>query len=57
LEDAQKVPGTALAASLHEWKVVLALYTSALERRPVDLPTFEPQEDLFHALEKALNSK
>lgn len=47
-------PGTNLAVSLHEWQTVLALYTSALRRRPVDLDGFEPEDDLFHALEKEL---
>ena len=36
------IPGTSLAESLHEWAVVLALYTSVLERRPIDLNDFNP---------------
>lgn len=39
-------PGTSLNKSLHEWSVVLALYQSALERRPVKLSGFYPSEDL-----------
>jgi hypothetical protein len=34
--------------------VVLALYTSALERRPVEMDSFEPDAHLFHELESAL---
>jgi len=52
LENPQQVPGTNLEISLYEWKVVLAMYTSALERRPVDLAGFEPDDELFHMLEK-----
>lgn len=55
LEDPQQEPGTSLRQSLHEWKVVLAVYTSALERKPVDLQTFEPDEELFYTLEKKLS--
>jgi predicted dehydrogenase len=54
LEDDTQVPGTSLKHSLHEWKVVLSLYTSALERRPIDMDGFEPDIHLFHELEKAL---
>jgi hypothetical protein len=46
LEDDGAVPGTSLAHSLHEWAVVLALYQSSLERRPIDLNTFDPPNDL-----------
>jgi hypothetical protein len=46
LEDGQKVPGTDFKQSLHEWQVVLAMYQSALERRPVDLEGFDPPDDL-----------
>ena len=56
LEDASQTPGTSLAQSLHEWKVVLALYTSALEHKPVDMLSFDPQPDLFQALEKIVTS-
>jgi predicted dehydrogenase len=39
-------PGTSLKQSLHEWAVVLALYQSALERRPIDMADFDPPDDL-----------
>ena len=48
-------PGTSLAESLHEWQVVLALYASALWRRPVDLADFDPPSDLFDQLREALS--
>jgi predicted dehydrogenase len=54
LESDDKVPGTHLAQSLHEWKVVLALYASALERRPIALSEFEPPADLFAKLKEAV---
>ena len=38
--------GTSLRRSLHEWAVVLAMYQSALEHRPVELEGFDPPEDL-----------
>lgn len=53
-EDVSKVPGTNLAQSLHEWKVVLALYASALRSKPVSLSGFDPPNDLFRELEKKL---
>lgn len=46
LEDEHNPPGTHLGQSLHEWQVVLAMYQSALERRPVDLANFDPADDL-----------
>lgn len=46
-DDEGSVPGTNLADSLHECAVVLALYLSAIERRPVDLADFDPPDDLF----------
>ena len=49
-EDASAVPGTNLAQSLHEWAVVLALYQSALERRPIDMRTFDPPDDLVERI-------
>jgi predicted dehydrogenase len=48
------VPGTHFAQSLHEWKVVLALYASALERRPITLSEFDPPTDLLGRLKTAL---
>lgn len=56
LTDDTRAPGTSLDQSLHEWKVVLALYTSALQRRPVDLEGFEPDDRLFHDLAAALHT-
>lgn len=47
LHDPGRVPGTNLRQSLHEWAVVLALYQSALEARPVDLAGFNPPDDLI----------
>jgi predicted dehydrogenase len=44
--------GTSLRRSLHEWAVVLAMYQSALERRPVDLDTFDPPDDLVERFKK-----
>jgi len=49
-----EAPGTNLARSLHEWLVVLALYASALQRRPVDIAKFDPPDDLFARLGDAL---
>jgi predicted dehydrogenase len=54
LEDDAKAPGTSLKQSLHEWKVVLALYASALWRTPIDLEDFDPPEDLFAQLAAVL---
>jgi len=50
LEDDTRVPGTNLKQSLHEWKVVLALYASALYRKPIDIASFDPPLDLFDQL-------
>ena len=47
-------PGTSLEQSLHEWQVVLALYASALERRPIELADFEPSDDLVQTLTQTL---
>jgi len=41
-------PGTNLNTSLHEWKVVLALYQSAVDRRPIQMDGFEPADDLVN---------
>jgi predicted dehydrogenase len=53
LEDDSSVAGTNLEVGLHQWEAVLALYASALWRRPVELP-FEPPEDLFSQRAQAL---
>ena len=47
LEDDGRPVGTNLSRSLHEWAVVLAIYQSALERRPVDMAGFDPQDNLL----------
>ncbi len=51
-----EAPGTDLKRSLHEWKVALALYASALWRRPVDLAGFDPPDTLFEDLTTALRA-
>lgn len=43
-----------LDMALHQWNVVLALYASALERKPIDLP-YEPELDLLERLMGELN--
>ena len=53
LEDDRRAPGTNLRQSLHEWAVVLALYQSALERRPVELADFDPPDDLVERFRAA----
>jgi predicted dehydrogenase len=50
------LPGTHLGQSLHEWKVVLALYASALERRPITIEDFTPDAALFEHLRVALSA-
>jgi predicted dehydrogenase len=57
IEDASNTPGTNLAQSLHEWKVVLALYESAARRAPVDLATFDPQDGIMKRLADALGKR
>jgi hypothetical protein len=54
LNDDTAVPGTSLKQSLHEWKVVLALYTSALQGKPIEMDGFEPDIHLMHQLESTL---
>ena len=53
LETGEEV-GTSLSSSLHEWAVVLAMYQSAMTRKPVDMEGFHPDSDLVEALEKTL---
>jgi predicted dehydrogenase len=57
IEDDRKPAGTNLKQSLHEWEVVLALYASAVWRRPVDLAGFNPPDDLFEQLGRVLKGK
>lgn len=56
LEDDTCVPGTNLKQSLHEWKVVLALYASSLYRKPIEIDTFDPPSDLFDKLISTLKN-
>jgi predicted dehydrogenase len=56
IEDDANPAGTNLKQSLHEWEVVLALYASAVWRRPVDLAGFNPPEDLFQQLAEVLRN-
>ena len=50
IEDDLRPVGASLARSLHEWKAVLALYTSARERRPVSHDGFTPSSHLIRRL-------
>jgi predicted dehydrogenase len=54
LGDSGCEPGTSLRQSLHEWAVVLAVYQSALERKPIMLDGFDPAPDLVNRLETAV---
>ena len=54
-EDDAAEAGTNLKQSLHEWKAVLALYASALERRPVELADFDPEPGLLKEVSAAVN--
>lgn len=54
LEDETALPGTDLNQSLHEFKTVLALYASTVQRCPIELAAFEPEDDLFEQLDAAL---
>ena len=54
LDDESRVPGTALSQSLHEWKAVLALYASTVQRAPIDLADYEPSDDLIPRLREAV---
>ena len=54
LADESNAPKTNLRRSLEEWKVVLALYASAVERRPIEMADFDPPEDLWQQLCEAL---
>jgi predicted dehydrogenase len=53
IEDDDRPAGTNLKLGLHQWQAVLALYASALWRKPVELP-FDPPDDLFPQLAQAL---
>jgi predicted dehydrogenase len=49
-----ELPGTNLKQSLHEWSVVLALYQSALERRIIEMDSFNPPDDLLDRVKSVL---
>ncbi len=53
LEDDQRPVGTNLQRSLQQWNAVLALYGSAVNHEPVDVP-FDPPDDLWEQLRLAL---
>ncbi|MFT5087103.1 MAG: putative dehydrogenase [Candidatus Latescibacterota bacterium] len=55
VEDDKKMHPLNLNTALRDFNIILGIYTSALERRPVDLPC-EPAEDLMAALQNALSS-
>lgn len=46
--------GTSLEQSLHEFKVILALYGSSLYRKPIDMHSYEPTNAVFEKLKTAL---
>jgi predicted dehydrogenase len=54
LEHDDQPAGTHLARSLHEWQAVLALYASAVWRRPVQIADFDPPLDLMDQLAAAV---
>jgi len=54
LQDDKRKPGTCLEESLHEWEVVLALYQSAIDRMPVELDRFVPDDDLIRHMRTEL---
>ncbi|MHC5034485.1 MAG: Gfo/Idh/MocA family protein [Planctomycetota bacterium] len=56
LADDDKIPGTNLEQSLHEWKVVLALYASVLEGGLIDIAEFDPPADLVEQLRGGLKT-
>ena len=56
LEDDAKPVGTNLKRSLHEWAVVLALYQSSLERRPIAMADFDPPEDLVERMREGVST-
>jgi len=53
LEDDSKSVGTNLERALHQWNVVLGLYTSSVLREVIDIP-FDPPEDIFLRLAEVL---
>ncbi len=53
LEDDSKPAGTNLERALHQWNVVLGLYTSSALGKVIDIP-FDPPQDIFLRLAEAL---
>lgn len=53
IEDDTKVHPLNLDLALRDFNIILGIYTSALEHRPVELPC-EPADDLIHALRTRL---
>ena len=51
LDDDSAVSPTNLKTSLDEWLVILAVYQSAVEAQPVDLP-FDPPDDLLQRFQR-----
>ena len=51
-----KPAGTNLERSLHEWAVVLAMYQSVLEHRPVDMADLDPADDLVARYRAAVSA-
>ena len=46
LMDDKKIAPTNLRTSLDEWLVILAIYESVIEAKPISMP-FDPPQDLF----------
>ncbi len=57
LVDPAREPGTSLRYSLHEWAVVLATYSSALEHKPIAVAGFEPASDLIELYRRAVSAQ
>ena len=53
IEDDAKVHPLNLDLALRDFNIILGIYTSALEHRPVELPC-EPVDNLIHALQTRL---
>ena len=53
IEDEGRTHPLNLHAALADFQTVLAIYTSAIERRPITLP-FEPGDDLLRRLRAAV---
>jgi predicted dehydrogenase len=56
LANPAKKPGTNLKQSLHEWAVVLALYQSSVEGRPIDMKGFNPPDNLIELYRSKVNA-